>query len=433
MQRTSIAKPPSMPKNPEAQAIKEEASQLAAARNFAGATKLYEKAIELDPDDLDSYLTLSAVLNDMHKHDLARHVLRNGLERRPYTVLSFDGEPEATILKITGVQNCLLRTRPNGRYVEGGHFTTKYLIDRGKYRIINFHVLDENIVTYDAFPKFDIILNSIADPDKEEESLKATAEFRKRFPDIPIINDPAAVTLTTRDKNFERLKDVPGVVMPKTIRVSTAMTSPNDLLEQIEREEFEYPILLREPGKHTGKTLEKVNTDTEVKEYLSNYNPDEVYISQFVDSSMKGVSIFTRFFDYHRKMRILCIDGEIYPIVCHIDRSWNVHRPRGHETGLMIRHRWMREEEFIFVSDYKLYIGSDAAKTLRAVCDRIELEFFGIDFNVLPDGRVLIFELNPAMRHSFAHGETFKYVMPQLEAVTEAFNRMISRKIAERR
>jgi hypothetical protein len=429
VQHLSTVEPHDLPADPEAQAIKGQAMRLVTAGRFAEAAKLYEQAIALAPIDLDSYLSLSAVLNDAKDHAAARQALKAGIDKRPYTVQPFDGKPTATVLKLIGVQNCLLRTRPGGRYVEGGHFSTKYLIDREKFHIINFYVLDGNLATYSEIPKFDIIVNSIADPDKEETSLRAVADFAKKFPDITIINDPNSVILTTRDGNFERLREIPGVVIPKTVRISTAGMNANDTLERIEREDFSYPILLREPGWHTGITFQKANNASEVKEYVSGNNSDEIYVTQFMDSSMKGVTALSRFFTYHRKMRVLCVDGQIHPIVCHIDKSWNVHRPRGSQKALMIRNRWMREEEFIFVSDYELYIGSDAADTLQRVCAHTELDFFGIDFNVLPDGRVLIFELNPAMRHSFAHGETFSYVMPQLEAVTQGFNRMLLSKL----
>ena len=414
--------------SPSIDEIKTRANQITAEKNYLDAVKLYEQAIELDPHDLDTYLSMSAALNEANKHELARDVLKNGIEKRPYITHSFDGKPKATILQLLGVQNCKFRTKKHGRYLEGGHFSTKYLIDREKFKIISFHVLDENLTTYDDFPTYDIIVNSIADPDKEEASLRTVAGFMRKNPDIPIINDPEAVLLTTRNENYERLRDIPGVVFPKTVRLPITAQNIQSTLERIECEGFSYPILLRQPGWHTGTTFMKAEDSSKVKKYVETNNPKELYVTQFIDTSVNGMSIFTKFHKYFRKMRIFCIDGQIYPVVCHFDKIWNVHG--GYRKNLMIRNRWMREEEFIFVSDYKYYIGTDAAETLERICSSMRLDFFGVDFNVLPDGKVLIYEINPAMRHSFSHGKTFSYIMPYLEEVSDAFQRMIMSRLA---
>ena len=96
----------------------------------------------------------------------------------------------------------------------------------------------------------------------------------------------------------------------------------------------------------------------------------------------------------------------------------------------MLNNRWMMEEELSFLLDHKSYVGSDALQTLQLIYERTQLDFFGIDFDVLPDGRLVIFELNPAMRHSFDHAKYFPYLRPHLQNITSAFNRMILRKIA---
>jgi hypothetical protein len=55
-----------------------------------------------------------------------------------------------------------------------------------------------------------------------------------------------------------------------------------------------------------------------------------------------------------------------------------------------------------------------------------KLDFFGVDFNVLDDGRILIFEMNPAMRHSFEHAQNFPYLIPHAQRITDAFQAMIT-------
>ena len=110
-------------------------------------------------------------------------------------------------------------------------------------------------------------------------------------------------------------------------------------------------------------------------------------------------------------------------MVCHIDRVWNVHGDN--RKDVMLQHKWMMEEEARFASDCKGHLGADAYQALHAIHGVIGLDFFGIDFTVRPDGSILVYELNPAMRHSYKHAKNFPYLQPSLDAITQAFNRMI--------
>ena len=76
-------------------------------------------------------------------------------------------------------------------------------------------------------------------------------------------------------------------------------------------------------------------------------------------------------------------------------------------------------------------IGADAFDGLQRLHAVVALDFYGIDFCQRDDGAILIFELNPAVRHSFEHAEAFAYLRPHLETVTEAFEAMVLRRVAK--
>ena len=44
------------------------------------------------------------------------------------------------------------------------------------------------------------------------------------------------------------------------------------------------------------------------------------------------------------------------------------------------------------------------------------------------NGDILIFELNPAMRHSFDHAKNFPYMAPYMHAIKDAFSNMVKQK-----
>jgi glutathione synthase/RimK-type ligase-like ATP-grasp enzyme len=62
----------------------------------------------------------------------------------------------------------------------------------------------------------------------------------------------------------------------------------------------------------------------------------------------------------------------------------------------------------------------------------IGLDFCGVDFAVGPDGKIVIFEANPAMRHHYDHVITASYIKPAHDRASAAFNQMIAARSTER-
>jgi hypothetical protein len=92
-----------------------------------------------------------------------------------------------------------------------------------------------------------------------------------------------------------------------------------------------------------------------------------------------------------------------------------------------------QEDEKRYLQDPEAYLGPKAFRALHAIRDAIGLDFFGIDFTLDPEGNVLVFEANAAMRHNFDHAANFPYTRPYLERISEAFANMVDRRAVERR
>ncbi len=68
-------------------------------------------------------------------------------------------------------------------------------------------------------------------------------------------------------------------------------------------------------------------------------------------------------------------------------------------------------------------------QTLAAVRDRMPLDYFGMDFGILPDGHVVLFEANATMNfYPFLPDPRFAYVRSCLKAATQAFHEMLGRR-----
>src|SRR4030095_159734 len=96
---------------------------------------------------------------------------------------------------------------------------------------------------------------------------------------------------------------------------------------------------------------------------------------------------------WFRKYRVIYVDREPYPYHLAISQNWIVH----YYTADMEGHAWKLEEEKRFLEDPESVFGPGGMQALHSIGARMDLDFSGIDFSVLPDGRILVFEANPTM------------------------------------
>jgi hypothetical protein len=151
-------------------------------------------------------------------------MLEAGLRRRSWITLKCSGrdKPLAAMLRLLGVQNSnLVLGRDGAIEIQPSHFETENLIARKRFTVHEFFVLDGNLADGAAgLPDYDIVLNSIGDPDVESASLESAQRFIARQ-SAPHINSPERVLWTSRDRIYELLHDVEGVVVPKAYRLDS--------------------------------------------------------------------------------------------------------------------------------------------------------------------------------------------------------------------
>ena len=393
-----------------------------------GAAAAFGKCIQLDPGRTRAGIFLSAVLRKQNRTRDAQVLLHSNVARRPFTTTRCQGEAAARVLRLRGVQNAFFTLgRNRSGYLKTvlstGNFSIRYLVDRRRFDICEFLMADDNLLTAEGLPAFDIIVNSVADMDVEAKSLRTLGEFLRHRPDVPVVNPPERVLKTSRDGNYRRLKDVDGVVFPKTVRLRANGASEAAVAKFIARHGFSFPVILRRPGTQTGKTASLVKNCSELAKKIEGKKGRDFYVIQFYDEVIEE--------KYYRKMRFFCIDGKLFPIVCHIDGTWMVHGSNRKTT--MKNHEWMIDEEKQFMTDPRKYIGKSQYDILERFYDIIGLDFFSIDFNIMKDGRLLIFETNATVRHSLDHARHFPYLTPHMNEVSRAFEAMVVGKVRRAR
>jgi len=407
--------------------LEQQARYLMGNGRFLLAAKVYETLVKTAPGNHSTHQDLAAIYLKLNRQKDAQSLLTDLYNTHPLEFVAADAGAvkKGTLLRVSGYDKTYFKigARANGtfrRYRRGGHFMLTHLLDTDPYDIFSYTVSADNINQNNPDVQYGLLLNTIADADIEFRSLKSLETYVKKHVKGPIINHPSNVLKTTRDNNYLRLNKVGGIRFPKTERFSTEGITAQTIADDIKTAGFTFPFIIRETGTHTAVTTELISKQTELEMYLNNISGESLYIIEFIENaSPEG---------HYTKMRFFAIDGQLYPVVRHVDEVWNVHG--GNRKTFMKNHDWMVEKEKQFLKNPASVIGAETYALLQTLPDIIGLEFFGFDFTLLDNGEILIFELNPAMRHSFNHAENSPYMRPHLEAISAAFQTMIDQKVS---
>ena len=393
---------------------------------FDVAEKKYTDILAADPSNKDAALALAALTTRKGDPDGARAQARDYFERYP---LSFDRNPAVAprplVFRVRGMDQTLptIGKRRDGRYkhkLRGGHFSTRYLLPRSR--------IAQGTLTFTPagvdpmlVPPHALLINTIAEPDVERGSLKAFERYLDIAPGSPVINPPVAVWDTARDRNYARLRTHGGVTFPRTERLTLNGATATTLARILDTMGFDRPLILRRTGTQTARSTRLIESPADLEAYAKGGISGEHYAIAYRALLWQGA--------YFRKLRLFWIDGALYPCVCHLDKVWNVHG--GNRKTLMRNDEALMAEEKRFLADWQSYVGAPAADALEDVLRATGLDFCGIDFTLDDAGRPFIYEMNPAMRHSFDHAKNFPYKRPYDEATSEAFARMVERRAGQ--
>jgi hypothetical protein len=126
----------------------------------------------------------------------------------------------------------------------------------------------------------------------------------------------------------------------------------------------------------------------------------------------------------YRKYRVIFVDGEPLPYHLAIADKWLIH----YEHAGMQGHPDRLAEEQRFLQDPARTIGAEAMAAVTKIGLAMGLDYAGVDFGLLPDGRVLVFEANATMlAHPEAPGGPLAHKNPAIENIFAAFRAMLAK------
>jgi len=374
--------------------------------NLVGAREHYDSALRLDPNLPQAHQGLGCVHSASGDHSSAKWHFQNGFSNYFISTLPYRGtKPPVSLLLLVSSGSGNIPTSP-------------FLDDR----IFAVSVIVADFLTAAIpLPVHQVAFNAIGDADLCAPALEAAARFAKTAPS-PIINSPSAVIETGRAANAKRLRELPGVVTPRTIAIHRADLTSSNAEAVISSHGLEFPLLLRSPGFHTGQNFLRVESAAELPSAAAGLPGDELLVIEYLDArGADGDS---------RKYRVMIIDGHLYPLHLAISQQWKVH----YFTADMADRADHRSEDAAFLDNMTAVLGQKAVTALAQIAEKLNLDYCGIDFGLSPDGDVLLFEANATMVVSLPDShEKWAYRRPAVTKILDAVSKMILNRAAPAR
>jgi tetratricopeptide (TPR) repeat protein len=267
-------------------------------------------------------------------------------------------------------------------------------------------------------PPFDCVFLAIAEDDRHAAAL-AAADALIRALGRPAINRAGAVAALSRTGAAALLAGLPGAVVPQP-----QPASPAELGCPAWRAAhgLALPLIVRPARSHAGLGLERVDDAAALDRLLARSDAALFHATPFHDyRSPDGL---------YRKYRVIFVDGRPMPYHLAVHDHWAV----WYYNAAMDRHASRRAEEAAFLADLAGQVPAPALAALHAMPARVGLDYFGLDCAVLPDGRLLVFEVETGMLvHADERSPMFDYKRRFVPRISQAVSAMIDRRVAESR
>jgi len=356
--------------------------------------------VAADPHDAAAMMDLSMILQSHARTDDALAMMAEALKiRRSYRVVHGDG---------SGVR--LLA------FVTPGDFMANTPVDcllKGSNVVLWLHYVDADTTDLDDLPDHDVALLAIGEATAHRPVLARMTTLLPRLR-TPVLNaDPRTIAALTRDGVSAMFADEPALLVPRThqiARATLASVAAGDATLDAQVAGLAFPIIIRPLGTHAGGGLDRAGDAGELAAYLAAWGDDAFFVAPFVDYRGEG-GLFS-------KQRVVLIDGKPYPSHLALSDNWIVH----YFGSGMAENAAKRAIEAAWMADFDEDFAARHAAAFAALYRRVGLDYFGIDCAELPDGRLLVFEVDVAMIvHDLEDVATFPYKKPAMRRLFDAF------------
>jgi tetratricopeptide (TPR) repeat protein len=369
-------------------------SMLYRTGDLEGAELHCRAALAADPAMAMTHRNLAGILAAQGRTEEARHH-RDAAFQLANVFVARAPHPRVTVLALTTADT--------------GNVPHRFLLPIDRFTRIDWFIEYARDGQAAELPPYDVVFNIVGDPDHAGRTAEPIAVFVAEGA-RPVLNDPARVARTRRDRLPTLLADVADVVVPKVARFEAE--AARDPARAVAAAGLTWPLLIRPIGSHGGRGLALAEAPAALDaEDLSG----GFYATEFVDFRSASDGLY-------RKYRVIFVDRVAYPYHLAISPGWLVHYATADMEAAA-----RRGEELRFLADPASALGARAMAAIAEIGRRLDLDYAGVDFSVLADGQVLVFEANATM---LVHPETdpaFAYKNSYVERITGAFQALVDR------
>lgn len=344
-------------------------------------------------DDANALMDLATVLQLRGNRELALQIQAQAIEiQRAYTQ-SVDN-PTLRVLALMSAGDLMANT------------PIEFLLENSGIELTQFYVTDDLFTVAGALnedlPEHDVLFVAIAESEDNLLLLKQLELILKSWAK-PVLNKPECIAKMSRDAACQLLAKAAGILMPETVRYTVENLNPEN-----------YPLIIRPVDSHAGHDLEKIESSTELNNYVKRQNFNEFFVAKFVDYR-NADGLF-------RKYRVMLISGQ--PFLAHLAISdhWMIH----YLNAGMAEDAIKRAEEAKVMHNFDTTFAEKHAVAFKTIYERTGLDYIGIDCSETSNGELLIFEIDSCMIvHAIDSIDLFPYKPIYMTKLFAAFQQLI--------
>jgi Flp pilus assembly protein TadD len=361
------------------------ANVLARQNHTLLAIPAYRRALDIDPNQPDAALALSELLFDIGDTGASAAYRTQALSQKRLYGAGPRSSEAATRALVLNAPAPWAQNTP-----------LEFMIDPRAAALTRLYLTGDPLP--EALPHYDVIFNAIGEAERAHGAIALAREFITEHQGR-VVNRPEHLWKTARPNVVQTLSGVSGCTVPQADRLT--------------RKELaawkRFPLLIRPIDTHAGRGLEKIDAPDDLAQYLAKSGEARFDAVPFVDYRNDD--------GYYRKYRVVLVDGVPYPYHLAISPGWMVHYIKTPTASV----KWMRDEELRFLRDpHSVFTSWD--RTFTEMAQAMGLDYFGIDCALLPDGNVLVFEVDTAMLvHCREPADSYKHqYVPRIFRAVEA-------------
>lgn len=332
------------------------------------ALRVLERAAALAPDDHELLVAIAAAHEELGEDAAAAAAWSSDRLRGTVRIFAYTGG--GTPVRLLTIASALHAIRYD------------LVIDRAQ--ILNTVLYTQAYEDAQLLPPHDVVLVGVADVESDRRALEVARRIVARTT-APVLNHPDDVARTSRAEQTARLTAIAGVRTARIAPVTRARVLAPDGPRAVAELGFTFPVLLRSPGFHNGQFFEKIERGEELAARAAAMPTEELLLLSYEDT--RGAD------GMFRKLRMMTIDGALYPVHLAVSPNWKVH----YASSSMRDVAAYRDEEAAFLADPAAFVGPTAMTALAQIAEAMHLDYGGIDFALDAQGQLVVFEANGAM------------------------------------